>query len=121
VESPEYPSLDWQLLFELKAALLQGRPLPLTTLRIMRERGWIALPPYEQWVPVRAVLSGDASQETIERYSYVLATPVLLPVGQRELALFSRVYDDDAINDLYAEELLGEEVDEPDGEDDDEH
>lgn len=115
---PEYSPVDWQLLFELRISILHGKPLPLTTLRIMRERGWIVLPPHEQWVPVRAALLDDVSQETIEAYSYVLAVPVLLPVGRRELALFTRAYDEDDIKELYAEELEGE-VDDADLEDED--
>lgn len=90
----------------------------MTTLRIMRERGWIAIPLPEQWIPVRAALADDVSQETIEAYSYVLATPILLEVGRREMNLFSRVYDDADLEGLYAEELEGE-VDDADLEDED--
>jgi len=114
----EYSSVDWQLLFELRISLLHGKPLPMTTLRIMRERGWIALPLPEQWVSVRAVLSDDVSQETIEAFSYVLAVPILLPVGERELNLFTSFYADEDIEALYSEELDGE-VDDVDIEDED--
>lgn len=118
MNDPRYSAVDWQLLFELRVALLQKRPLPMTTLRIMRERGWIAIPLPEQWIPVRAALADDVSQETIEAYSYVLATPILLEVGRREMNLFSRVYDDADLEGLYAEELEGE-VDDADLEDED--
>lgn len=97
--------VDWQLLFELSVALLHKKPLPLTTLRIMRERGWIELPPKEQWIPVRAALLDDVTQETIEAYSYTLATPIVLPVGLREVQLFNRLYPDETVNEIYEEEM----------------
>ena len=97
--------VDWQLLFELQIALLHRKPLPLTTLRPMRERGWIALPPKAQWIVVRAVMLGGVTPKRAEAYSYTLATPVILPGGARELQLFSRTYPDDVLNDMYESEM----------------
>lgn len=107
VDNQEYSlsAVDWQLLFELRLALLHGKPLPLTTLRLMRARGWVDLPPKDEWVPVRAVMTGDVSQETIEAYSYTLAKPIVLPVGRREIALFTKLHPDDDIEVFYAEEM----------------
>ena len=118
MNEPEYNPVDFQLLFELRVALIQGKPLPLPLLRVMRERGWVSIPPPEKWIHVRAALEG-ASQETIEAYSYDLAVPIVLPVGRRELALHIRTYDDPIVEELFAEEMDGAEVDEDDAEDED--
>jgi hypothetical protein len=115
-EEPVYDEMDWQLLFELRVSILLNKPLPLPVLRIMRARGWVSLPPPEEWVYVRAVLE-DAPEQTIERYSHHVAIPRLLHVGQEELALFQRRYRDEAVEDMLAHEMDGSPVDEEDDED----
>jgi len=118
VNDPGYSLVDFQLLFELRVALIQGKPLPLPMLRVMRERGWVFIPPPETWVHVRAALE-EASQETIEAFSYDLAIPKLTWAGREELALHTRTYEDVDIVGLLEEEMDGEEVDEPDDEGED--
>jgi hypothetical protein len=107
--------VDFQLLFELRVSLIQGKPLPLPLLRVMRERGWVALPPPEEWVHVRAAHEG-ATQKTIEAFSYDLAVPRITLLGEREIALHARAFDDADIEALLVEEM---EVDEQDCEDED--
>lgn len=118
MDEPEYTSVDFQLLFELRAAQIQGKPLSLPLLRIFRARGWVTVPPREEWIHVRAAPEG-ASQKTIEAYSYDLATPKLTPLGKRELALHVLMFEDGDVEGLLEDEMDGEEVDEADSEDED--
>ena len=107
-------AVDWQLLFELRVSILHEKPLPMAMLRTMRARGWIDLPPRSQWISVRATSVDDPAQETLEEYSYTLAHPTILPVGQRELELFSKLHPDEDVEMFYEEEM--DDVDQEDDE-----
>jgi len=109
--------VDLQLLFELRVALMQERPLPLAMLRVMRERGWVVLPASDTWVHVRAVLE-DATEDTVDAYSYDLGAILVTRAGARELILHLHRFSDADIRACLADEMDEEEVDEAEDEDD---
>lgn len=90
VNCAPYTALDFQLLVELRISLIEGALLPISTLRIMRARGWISLPPVEAWAFVEA---GDG-EDDIEPTDFAVTHVRLTEVGRREIALFSERYDD---------------------------
>ena len=55
--------------------------------------------------PRISLLIGDATQETVEAYSYTLAKPIVLPVAHRELELFNTLHPEEDIHAFYEEEM----------------
>lgn len=112
---PDYYPVDDQLLSEIRLALLQGKHLPVSLLRIATARGWVHEPKPCEIVNVRAALE-DAPDETLESFSQSLAAPNLTRSGRKELVLHSKYYDDELIESLLG---LGSDADEDDEEDED--
>lgn len=88
-----YSALDFQLLVELRLGFIEGALLPISTLRVLRARGWVKLPPIEEWAYVEA----EGDDEALPPTDFAVTRLHLTPVGRREMMLFSTHFNDAAV------------------------
>lgn len=95
-----YNRIDFQLLFELRLALEERRPLPVPLLRVLEARGWVSLPVVDARFSVEAFVNG----QPFPTASYELGAIDLTPLGVRELSLFRKQIDYEEMLALLAED-----------------
>lgn len=103
-----YSDLEFQLLVELRHAFLKEPSLlPMSTLRILRVRGWVTLPLSDECLSVEAIATDEEDDDDdalIDSDSMTFAPLTLTPVGRREMELFGRLYGDDVVFAVLAED-----------------
>jgi hypothetical protein len=105
VNRAPYTALDFQLLVELRLGLIEGALLPISTLRILRERGWVKVPTCEEWAYVEAEPDeDDESTASLPPTDFAVASVQLTELGERELTLFSKRFSDVDVYGVLAED-----------------
>lgn len=103
-----YSKLDFQLLFELRLGVIEGEALPVSTLRILRTRGWVELPSADEWLFIEADEEEDEDGiDTLSSVNFALTQIRLTPLGAREVALFAQRVSDTEMYGILVDEESG--------------
>ena len=94
----EYCEVDAQLLLEVRQARYEGKPLPVSLIRVLASRGWARDPFPDEVIVVRAVFE-EEPEATVDEFSQELAVPSFTFAGIREIALHIRIYPDELFDE----------------------